>query len=72
MMRVHWLTGNFTVTTDHYVEFVVAFRVWIGHLGDWDRVQQRYSIDSAFARKWSAPEPLHDTWGMEKAANTPS
>lgn len=67
----HWLSGNFTVTTDHYVEFVVAFRVWIGNLGDWSRTQQRYSIDSAFARKWCDPEPIHGTWGKEKGDTGP-
>lgn len=64
----HWLTGNFTVTTDHYVEFVVAFRVSIGYV--WSAIQA-YSIDSAFVRKWCDPEPIHDTWGMEKGDNTP-
>ncbi len=62
----HWLSSNFTVTTDHYVEFVVAFRVYIGNMGTYDRTEQRYSIDSAFARKWCDPEPIHGTWGMEK------
>jgi hypothetical protein len=64
----HWLSRNFTVATDHYVEFAIAFRVSIGWLGDWDRTQQRYSVDSAFARKWCDPEPIHGTWGLEKNA----
>ncbi len=62
----HWLSDNFTVTTDHYVEFVVAFRAFIGNLGSFGTTQQRYSIDSAFVRKWCDPEPIHGTWGMEK------
>ncbi len=62
----HWLSSNFTVTTDHYVEFVVAFRVFIGNLGTYSRTEQRYCIDSAFARKLCDPEPIHGTWGIEK------
>lgn len=59
----HWLSSNFTVTTDHYVEFVVAFHVRIEYVYV---TSQRYSIDSAFVRKWCDPEPIHGTWGMEK------